>query len=272
MQPYRRRLARSDDYRLFVRLFGELGTGDPTPSPERFGEHIAPHTIFLEQGGNVVAYAWAVALGELARVINVVVDPACRSRGVGGALMDALASHLRERGCCRWSLNVKPENAPALRLYQGRGLSPVYRSASYRLPWEAARRLPSSDQALELHPVPPGDDAALEASFAIPGGLLAVHRAQPGRVLLQIAAPGEPAPLGIGSFDPGFPGVFPLRLARPSLARALLAGIAPYALPEHDYTLLLVEDDAELARAVVQAGAELRFELLHLVGAIPGAS
>src|ERR1039457_4475830 len=83
--------ASADDYAEFARLFPELAVIEPTPSAERFAEVIAPDTFFLREGDKAVGYAWSRARGQQLHVVHVVVDPAHRRRGVGRALMTAIA-------------------------------------------------------------------------------------------------------------------------------------------------------------------------------------
>jgi len=53
--------------------------------------------------------------------LGVVVDLACRGRGIGRRLCDWAIGRARERGCRRVRLTVQAGNAPALKLYRSLG-------------------------------------------------------------------------------------------------------------------------------------------------------
>jgi len=60
------------------------------------------------------------------RLINIhdlAVVPQARGRGVGGALIDAVAAFGRANGFCRVSLEVRPDNQRAMGLYRAKGFS-----------------------------------------------------------------------------------------------------------------------------------------------------
>jgi GNAT superfamily N-acetyltransferase len=275
------RPAALDDYEAFVRLVPELGIPDPIPDRARWDAHMRSDMIFLERAGAPAGYCWGIALGATGRVIHVVVDPAARGRGAGGALMAAMAERLRAAGCVRWALNVKIDNVPAIRLYERSGMRQVLRSAALWLPWEGVAMLPredapasSSEQApapaVTARAVDPGEEAALEAAFALLPGRLADFRAR-GRVLVRLVDPAHPSEprVGLASFDPAFPGALPFAVARPALAAPLLAALRPYGRPEDARVHLLVEGDDALVAVLRGAGASVAFELLSMAGDIP---
>ena len=53
-----------------------------------------------------------------------------RGRGVGQALLAAAEAHARESGCCKLTLEVLEDNAPARRLYARAGFDDVRHGAS----------------------------------------------------------------------------------------------------------------------------------------------
>ncbi len=230
-----------------------------------------PTTLLYEDtAGQVAAYSYHQVLGDTGYVRHVVVDPAYRGQKLGRFVMDSLASLFREAGCTKWCLNVKPDNVPAVRLYESVGMKRAYASTSLSLPWAHVERLPSPSRAVTARAVDPAEDAALEAAFDLAPGSLAASRKYAGRAVLRLvdtAAPDE-AKVGLASFDPHFPGAFPFRVAHPSLARALLEAMRPHALPQHEHVGLVVEDDAELSRSLVAHGATVRMEILHFRGAL----
>jgi len=66
-------------------------------------------------------------------VLQLAVDEAARSRGVGRALMEAAADWARRRGCTTIELGVYEFNAPALALYRSLGYETLSRRMSLAL-------------------------------------------------------------------------------------------------------------------------------------------
>lgn len=54
---------------------------------------------------------------------DLAVLPACRGRGIGRALLDAVREQARELGCCKLTLEVREDNPGAARLYRRHGFS-----------------------------------------------------------------------------------------------------------------------------------------------------
>jgi GNAT superfamily N-acetyltransferase len=260
------RPATAADYAHFVRFFAELGVPDPVPDPARWEADMLPQTLFLEHEGAPIAYAMVRPLGPAAHVVHVVVDAPWRGRRVGGALMEAVVDRLRALGCTRLWLNVKADNAPALRLYERCGLRRAYRSTALTLPWADVAALPREATPLAARTVDPSEDAALESAFPRLAGRLAASRQRAGFVLVRLVDPArtDDAKLGVAAFDPAFPGASPFMVARPALAAPLLDALRAHARPGDTYLRLTAEDDEPLARALVAAGATVTFELLNM--------
>lgn len=268
--PLHMRPATADDFPGFAELFRELGTGDPVPAAETWYAEQLPTTLCFEQAGKLVAYAFYEVMAEYGYVRNVVVAPAHRGRGLGGEVMRNLAALLRGIGCTRWCLNVEPANVVALKLYRSVGLDIAYRSAALRFPWELVDALPTSDLPFRTCPIHPSEDREIEQTFELPPGQLATLRAKRTRVLLRLDLPAPPdaAPplaLGFAAFNPQFPGAYPFRVARPELARPLLQGVRPHALPD-TFMQVVIEDDDETHDMLISAGATRRLELFFLRG------
>lgn len=267
------RPARPDDHAAYLALFPELGVDEVVPGPDEWWAHMGPDTLIFEQAGAVVAYVYFQALAGEGYVRHVVVDPRHRGCGLGRRVMAAVADRLRAAGCTQWRLNVKPDNAAAVGLYQRVGMRVAYRSAALRLTFAAAAdALPADDMSFRTCPIDPAEDAAIEAAHALPRGQLAQMRADERRVVLRLADPADPAnvTLGLACFAPHFPGAFPFRVARPALARPLLAGMRRHALPEHeDRVQLVIEDDDPLAQQLLAAGARMHLEFVHMRGPLP---
>lgn len=270
--PLVARPAAPADHPLVARLAPELATGDPPPALDRWLVMSMPSTLIFAQGGDDVAYAWYEVLRGVGYVRHVVVDARVRGRGVGGAVMAAVAERLRAAGCTRWELNVKPDNVPAIRLYERCGMRVVHPTTALALDWSAAGSLPHETGSYATRELTSDDDDAAEAAFHLPAGMLAHNRGLPGKHLRLLVAADAPAePLGLAVFDPGFPGAYPFRLARPALAAHLLDDLRPLARPEHTLLNLVVEDDRPLVDHLVRHGANVRLEILHMEGPVPPA-
>ncbi|MDC3956839.1 GNAT family N-acetyltransferase [Polyangium jinanense] len=265
------RPATAADYDTYARLFPELGTDDPTLSREVWGVELMPHTLILEQGSELIGYAYVVVLKETGYVRHVVVAPEARGKGAGRALMRASAERFRAAGCSRWCLNVKVENTVAIALYSSLGMAKMYESTPMRLSWDVLARLPGGEEGITARAIDPREDAALEAAFGLPIGSITVCRARAGWVLLRLvdAAQPEEARVGFACFNPSFPGSFPFRVARPKLVRPLLEAVRPHARPEDAFTQVVVEGDPETKRALIEAGASVRMEIVNMEGPIP---
>lgn len=61
----------------------------------------------------------------LLNIHDLAVLPAARGAGVGGALLAAAEAHARAAGCCKLTLEVQEDNAPARSLYARFGFSDV---------------------------------------------------------------------------------------------------------------------------------------------------
>jgi GNAT superfamily N-acetyltransferase len=250
------------DYPRYAALFPELGAGDPTPSQDTFVDRLAATTIVVELGGDVAGYAYYQLLDDTLYVRNVVTDPARRRRGVGRTLMRELERHARAAGLTRWCLNVGPDNTAARSLYEAFGMTAAYASVALRFAWSVAAGLPA--EAIDTRPLPSSDDLAVEARFALPGGLIDDTRKRAGHHAIGAYAAAEA--VGVACFSPSFPGAFPFRVARLGVARPLLDACHARALPEPDYMQIVVEDDDVLAAALIAGGAIVRTELVHYRG------
>jgi GNAT superfamily N-acetyltransferase len=259
------------DYEAFACLFPELGIDDPLPDRARWEAEMLPGTIVIEHHDVVIAYAWLKVFDATGYVVNLVVDPGFRGRGVGGALMEAITRRLRAAGCSRWALNVKVDNAPALRLYERYGLARAYRSAMLSLLWDHIAVLPRDGAPVAARPIEPAEEGALEAAFSLPSGRLPDLRRR-GRALVRLVDPAHPADVAVGlaCFDPSWPGAFPFRVARPGLAVPLLEALRSHARSGDTFLWLLVERDPALLECLRRdGGALLGFELFHMEGDLP---
>jgi hypothetical protein len=159
----------------------------------------------------------------------------------------------------RWYLNVKADNAPAIRLYERAGLSVEQRGWSMRADWAVLAALPGPTHTLQVEP-----STEQVSRFALQQGLdperLALVRARPGVVF--VALRDHAGPCALAAFDPAFPGIYPVAVTRPEHARPLFDALRPHARDPH--VNLFVEGNAVLAGALLGAGAKLSFETLRM--------
>jgi ribosomal protein S18 acetylase RimI-like enzyme len=266
------RRATANDYGAFAMLFRELGVDDPTPSAERFADELAPRILIYERDGEPIGYVSFDKLAANGYVRNLVVAPGARGAGIGAALLTAAATQLRAHGATSaWHLNVKADNAAAIRLYERLGMQVEHRSVALRFAWANLDRLPADDAHVTVLPVPAGDDDDIERALGILGGRLQVSRSRGGGVMVQLRDE-QLAPVGVACFDPAFPGAFPFCAARPALAAPLLRALAPHARPGDLDLQVVIEDDGALADALIAAGAVVRMRLLHYAGPLPAGA
>lgn len=263
------RAARPDEHRTFARLFPLLGTTDPVPSGERWAQDISAHTLFAERDGEVVGYLYGQPLSSVGYVRHLVVAPAARGAGLGRALMLAAADGFRARGCERWCLNVRTDNAAALGLYRALGLAEAYRSTALTVAWSAVAAMPPSPPALAAVGLTAADDPAVERAFDLPEGQLAFARAQPGRVLVGLRDGAAWA--AVACFDPAFPGAFPFRVTSPAAVRAMLEALRPFARPDTAGVRCVIDDGDAVVDAFTSVGASVEMRMLHLEGELPEA-
>lgn len=79
----------------------------------------------LEFKGHVIAYGgmWTIA-GE-GHITNIAVHPGFRGRQLGRSLVIGMLKAGEEKGCSKFTLEVRPANTPAVRLYESLGFKGV---------------------------------------------------------------------------------------------------------------------------------------------------
>ena len=100
-----------------------------------------PNYRFLvaEESGEILGYCGFVYVLDEAEIPNVCVSPEARRRGVGTALMQALAEQARTLGILTLYLEVRQSNTAAQKLYRRMGFEEVgIRKNFYDLPKEDA--------------------------------------------------------------------------------------------------------------------------------------
>lgn len=86
-----------------------------------------------ELDGKVIAYAGAWVSFDQAEVMNVAVDPKFRAQGIGTLLFGELINVVKARGAKSITLEVRPSNTAAIKLYESFGLKSVGRRKGYYL-------------------------------------------------------------------------------------------------------------------------------------------
>jgi len=257
------------DHPVIARLFLELGVPDPVPTAEQLASTMLPRVVVATDGADVIGYAHYRSYGPTAHVAHVVTDPRARGRGVGQALLAAVRARAVAEGCVRWFLNVKKENAPARRLYDRAGLRVEHEAWPLRAEWSSLLALEGARGAVaSAVSATATDDERLAERFGVDAGRVALARARPGVVVLVLSEQGSPC--AFAAFDPAFPGVYPLAVARLDLARPLFDALHPHA--RHPHVYVTVERDRALADCLRGAGAVLLFEILRMGAPLDGTS
>lgn len=86
-----------------------------------------------ELDGRIVAYAGAWVSFDQAEVMHVAVDSEFRGQGIGTILFGELIKAVKSRGAKSITLEVRPSNIPAIKLYESFGLKSVGRRKGYYL-------------------------------------------------------------------------------------------------------------------------------------------
>lgn len=99
-----------------------------------------------EEAGQVVGNAVLLHRrnSTQARIYSLIVHPDCQGRGIARTLLDSVECAAMARGCRALCLEVRADNAPALRLYQKAGFQVVRQITGYYQDHATALRLEKS--------------------------------------------------------------------------------------------------------------------------------
>lgn len=115
---------------------------DPWSEEAFLGMVDSPLAVFLValgDDGDVTGYSAATAVWENGEILNVAVERGSRGKGIGGKLLDAAVSALRDQLVQSIFLEVRESNAAAIALYKSRGFAQLsVRRSYYRHPVENA--------------------------------------------------------------------------------------------------------------------------------------
>ncbi|MBR4152936.1 MAG: ribosomal protein S18-alanine N-acetyltransferase [Selenomonadaceae bacterium] len=89
--------------------------------------------IVGELDKKIVAYAGAWISFEQAEVMHVAVEPSLRGKGIGTLIFGELIKAAKKRGATSITLEVRPSNTAAIKLYENFGLKSVGRRKNYYL-------------------------------------------------------------------------------------------------------------------------------------------
>jgi [ribosomal protein S18]-alanine N-acetyltransferase len=102
-----------------------------TTFAEELGRPDRHYRVAVGEGGEVVGYGGIAVLAGDAHVMGLAVLPAARGRGWGGTLLTALVAAARAAGCGGVTLEVRPANSVARRLYRRAGFAVAGRRSGY---------------------------------------------------------------------------------------------------------------------------------------------
>jgi GNAT superfamily N-acetyltransferase len=227
-----------------------------------------PDVAIVEDGGVPSGYALWRLYGRAVHVVHVVVASEARGAGLGGDLLAEVRRRAVALGATRWYLTVKQDNEPALRLYRRVGMAIEQQAWAVEAVWaDLEGRLPERSEAEPLVPVVvvPSDDGDLAQRFGVDAGRLAVLRQNPDEVVCAVYERG--VPVGFGAFDPGYPRIFPIRVARSDSTRDLFRALRQYA--RHARVHVTVEGDRALYEALCAAGAVLQHASFRMGAPLP---
>lgn len=118
-----------EDWTAFLLRAGALKP-DSEAAFRAVGERLtvpAHRFVWVDEDGRRCAAVMLVRTGRRAGVMNLVVDPQARGRGIAREMMRALTDWARGAGLSGLWLQVWEENTPAIRLYHGEGWQIRYR-------------------------------------------------------------------------------------------------------------------------------------------------
>ena len=131
------------DLAEYEKLSNEVVLDEAKLARDLFGSRPFAEVLLAEDGGAVVGFAlffhnYSTFLGQPGLYLeDLFVKPAARGRGLGKALLVALAKLAVERGCGRVEWSVLDWNEPSIAFYKSLGAKPMDEWTVYRLAGEA---------------------------------------------------------------------------------------------------------------------------------------
>lgn len=87
--------------------------------------------IVAEENGTVVGYAGLWQILDEGHITNIAVSGQCRRRGIGDMVVTELIRYSMKRGVAAFTLEVRPSNTGAIRLYENHGFKEEGRRCGY---------------------------------------------------------------------------------------------------------------------------------------------
>jgi GNAT superfamily N-acetyltransferase len=134
----------------YERLSDEVSATEELLRKNLFGERRMAEVILAEYQQISVGFAiyfhnFSTFVGRPGIYIeDIYIDERHRGRGFGYALFIRIVRLAKERDCGRLEWSVLDWNRPAIRFYENQGAVPLSDWTTYRLTWEALRKLAGS--------------------------------------------------------------------------------------------------------------------------------
>lgn len=116
---------------LEARLFPEDAWSTGSWWAELAGRPRRDYVVLGDSAGTVLGYAGLDLAPDVADVMTVAVDPDRQGAGLGRLLLGALVDRATVQGVRSLMLEVRADNAPAIRLYERHGFVPVHTRRGY---------------------------------------------------------------------------------------------------------------------------------------------
>lgn len=92
---------------------------------EELGDNDLSFYIVVEGGGEIIAYAGLWMVLDEGHITNLAVHPSHRGKGLGEKLLRELIGRATNRGIRKFTLEVRPSNKSAIKLYKKLAFKPV---------------------------------------------------------------------------------------------------------------------------------------------------
>ncbi len=89
------------------------------------------YPMVLEQEGEIIGFLVYWVMFEQAQIANIAISPAFRGQGLGHVLMEYALKAAKESGAETFTLEVRPSNLNAKRLYESHDFTFLHRVKGY---------------------------------------------------------------------------------------------------------------------------------------------
>ncbi len=122
------------------------------------------YVVAVDDEGTLVGWAGVRVLADEGEILTIGVVPAARRAGIGTLLLTTLVEEAGRRGARHVYLEVRPDNAAALRLYEREG----FLAAGIRRGYYDNGRTDAVIMARSLTPAPPSMVDAVRSDAEVP--------------------------------------------------------------------------------------------------------